>query len=81
VEIARQGVPAVLGFRWDLNDRRAAAFADIFYDHLIRDKMALGGALTEARRQLWKLSGYHNSVWAAPILILQSRDWHDAWAA
>jgi hypothetical protein len=74
-------VPAVLGFRWDLNDRRAAVFAEVFYDRLIRGDLTLGGAFAETRRYFWKLSGRRNSIWAAPVLIMQSRDWHAARAA
>src|SRR3712207_8113444 len=39
-QMARYDIPAVLGFRWDLDDVKAVEFAKRFYDNLlgIRDE-------------------------------------------
>ncbi|MFX0196433.1 MAG: CHAT domain-containing protein [Candidatus Hodarchaeota archaeon] len=67
-EVARNGIPAVMGFRWDVEDDKAAKFAECFYMHLFKGK-SLEHALLEARRDSYSY-WEKNIIWASPILVL-----------
>jgi CHAT domain-containing protein len=49
-ELAQKAVPAVIGYRWDIDDDKAAEHADIFYDHLFREQ-SLEYAFLKTRQQ------------------------------
>ena len=74
-ELARRGIPAVIGFRWDLDDELAAEFATTFYEQLFGKCSSFDLAFLETR---CIMHGDHTSeqIWAAPVLILQSHDWY-----
>jgi hypothetical protein len=82
-QMARYDIPAVLGFRWDLDDVKAVEFAKRFYDNLlgIRDDqltehLCFAEAFTQARRELYDIHKAQHCIWAAPVLIMQPEDWH-----
>ena len=68
-ELAKAGVPAILGFRWVLDDALAASHAKTFYDALFA-RRSLEHAFLETRRSL-HARDEKDPVWAAPTLILQ----------
>jgi CheY-like chemotaxis protein len=80
--LAQRGVPHVLGFRWNVEDKQAAYFAHVFYSQLFGRRVTICRAFREA------CSGAYNPVlveetpiWASAILASQSDDWssHAFW--
>jgi hypothetical protein len=69
-ELARNGVPSALGFRWKINDEKAAGHADIFYDNLFKER-SLEEALLKTRQKVWETNPDHR-MWAAPVLMMQA---------
>ena len=68
-EMARNYVPAVLGFRWDIRDDLAADYAARFYESLFRFR-SIESAFVAARNSVRKDHGVKEQVWAAPMLVL-----------
>jgi len=75
--LARCGVPAVIGFRWDLDDRLAAKYAKKFYEKLFLKTLCVDRAFLAARRSIHK-KYMKDRIWAAPILLIQNDDWDAA---
>ena len=73
-ELAQKTVPAILGFRWDLDDDQAVAFAKKFYQNLFFECGAIERAFLQARQQMFSDYG-DELIWAAPVLVLQTRYW------
>jgi len=74
--LVANGVPHVLGFRWDVEDEMAARFAEIFYTTLLQRDQPIAKAYRDA------CEGLHNDpergtspIWATPLLIMQTDDW------
>jgi CHAT domain len=72
-EMARNFVPAVLGFRWSVDDRSVPHFMDSFYDHLFLSR-SIESAFVVARKQVRRHLGVQNQLWAAPMLVLMHPD-------
>jgi hypothetical protein len=72
--LARCGVPAVIGFRWDLDDRLAAKYAKKFYEKLFLKTLCVDKAFLAARCSIHK-KYMKDRIWAAPILLIQNDDW------
>lgn len=70
--LANNKIPAVLGFRWAIEDKKALQYAAIFYRHLFAQK-SLGEAFLAARQDMYN-DDKKNRIWAAPLLVLQERD-------
>ncbi len=74
--LARGGVPAVVGYRWDLADSAALALAANFYRFLIRTfspEEALFKARWEAAQETGEEnSGRNDPTWLSPILLNQT---------
>jgi len=68
--IIQAGVPAVLGFRWDVTNRGARTFAEHFYTGLFKTR-SLESAALYARNQIYGDNGY-DPTWLAPILVVQN---------
>jgi CHAT domain-containing protein len=68
--ILQAGVPGVLGFRWDVTNRGAKAFAEYFYSALFETKSPETAALY-ARGQVYAKDGY-DPAWLSPILVMQN---------
>lgn len=70
-ELASKEIPAILGFRWDLDDEMAYKYAKSFYQKLFKGKNRLEYALLEARKEMYA-DHRQNRIWAAPMLVLQT---------
>jgi CHAT domain-containing protein len=75
--LGQRGVPHVLGFRWDVEDDRAADFAKIFYYQLFGPiSSTICGAFRAACRGVYEPKRIEASpIWASPILASRSDDW------
>jgi hypothetical protein len=75
--LGQRNVPHVLGFRWDVEDDRAADFAKLFYGELFGPKSAtICGAFRAACRGVYQPKRVEASpIWASPILASRSDDW------
>ncbi|MGD1876303.1 MAG: CHAT domain-containing protein [Kiloniellaceae bacterium] len=69
-ELAREGVPTVIGFRWDVDDILAAEHAKAFYEELLFDRPILEQAFLCARRAM-NARCQENRIWAASTMIHQ----------
>jgi hypothetical protein len=71
-ELARNLIPAIVGFRWDIEDSRAAEHARIFYSDLFTRSRSIEYAFLKARKEMYKkYKNEHDKTWAAAMLILQ----------
>jgi hypothetical protein len=75
--LAQRDVPCVLGFRWEVQDDRAADFAKAFYNGLFNDKQAICAAFRSACYGVYKPPPdiEASPIWVSPILASQSNDW------
>lgn len=69
--LANNMVPAIVGFRWDIEDRMAAEYTRCFYSQLF-EKKSLEYAFLEARRQMHARHREH-PIWASPVLVVQAK--------
>lgn len=69
-ELANNGIPAIIGFRWDLNDLFAAEYTNKFYEHLFKEKNMLEHAFLKTRQEMHKDHG-EDRIWASPMLVMQ----------
>jgi serine/threonine protein kinase len=63
----RSGVRFFVGTFWDIPDRPAGAFSQVFFSQLVQGK-SLGAAMREAREQLIKEYGNQELIWASYVL-------------
>ena len=68
--LVRVGIPAVLGYRWNVWDTDAQQFAVAFYESLLTD-FSLDVATFNARRALQEKNHY-SETWASPVLVMQT---------
>lgn len=68
--LARQLIPAIIGFRWEIDDDKAAEYARRFYEKLFGDNKSLPYAFLETRREMYEEDS-DNRIWAAAMLIIQ----------
>jgi hypothetical protein len=70
-QMAREGIPAILGFQWSIPDEGAKDFAGVFYDKLLGSAATkdLSLAFFYARRDFRDRP--EANMWAAPILVMQ----------
>lgn len=68
IELARNGVPIVIGYRWKVDDRFAALHAHLFYRHLLRQRR-VETAFTAARRAIHRRFSRRDRVWASSMLV------------
>lgn len=76
--LGQQGIPHVLGFRWDVDDERAAEFARLFYGDLFgSESSVISSAFRAACSGVYKSEQFENSspIWASPILASMSDNW------
>lgn len=69
-EVVKRAVPSVIGFRWDLPDKLAAAYATKFYEYLVKGQKTLDLAFLGAQKEMYKEHA-NNPIWAAPMLVMQ----------
>lgn len=68
--LANIGIPAILGFRWSIEDEIAGECAQIFYQYLFTTKN-LEEAFLKTRRDIHD-KYEKNKIWAAPLLVYQT---------
>jgi CHAT domain-containing protein len=75
--LGQRGVPHVVGFRWDVEDDRAAEFARSFYEDLFTAGTGtISGAFRAACSSVYQPERIEASpIWASPILASRSDDW------
>ena len=72
-ELAQKQVPALLGFRWEIDDSAANEHTQTFYKELLTGEPSLELAFQRTRKQM-HLKDKANRIWAAPMMILQMTD-------
>ena len=70
-DLARHGVPALVCFRWDIEDDKAGEYARTFYESLLEGPPSLERTFVKARHEVHERYR-ENRIWAAPMLILQA---------
>ena len=70
VAAAQYGVPAVLGFRWKVQDKPAEQHARLFYHQLFKEK-AIDTAFRNTRRGM-RLLNPKDNAWASGMLVMAS---------
>jgi hypothetical protein len=75
--LGQRAVPHVVGFRWDVEDDRAAEFARSFYEDLfVAGTGTISGAFRAACSSVYQPKRIEASpIWASPILASRSDDW------
>jgi hypothetical protein len=68
IELARHGVPIVIGFRWKVDDRFAAHHALLFYHFLFRERN-VETAFLRTRRAIHRRFSTKDRVWASSMLL------------
>jgi hypothetical protein len=69
--VAKAGVPAVVGFRWEVDDRFAAMHARLFYRNLFKHH-SVETAFYRTRRAIYNRFE-QNQIWAASMLVMGER--------
>ena len=75
--LAQRDIAHVIGFRWDVDDERAADFARHFYSDLFgRQSSSICNAFRTACRGVYEPKHVEaSSIWASPILACSSDNW------
>jgi hypothetical protein len=69
--LAKEGVPAILGFLWKVEDDKARAFAECFYRQLFGGKeRSLEYACLRAKKEM-HIRYADSPIWASPVLVMQ----------
>lgn len=68
IELARNGVPIVIGYRWAVDDRFAALHAHLFFRHLFQQRR-VETAFLHTRRALHRRFSRRDRVWASSMLV------------
>jgi hypothetical protein len=75
-ELADKDIPAVIGFRWPVNNFKAREHARTFYQHLFKER-SLERAFLRTRQDMhskyMQESDRMDKSWAASMLILQDK--------
>ncbi len=69
-ELADRGIPAALGFRWDMKDDICKDHAKRFYQNLLKCR-SLEYAFLKTRCDMYDTYQKKETIWAAPVLLLQ----------
>ena len=78
VELARNHIPAVVGYRWEVDDELAVEQAYLFYTNLFESRHSLEIAFLRTRQEMHDRHS-DNRIWASSVLIRQSEiDWKAA---
>ena len=62
-------IPAVVGFRWDIEDEQAREYTEKFYTHLFHQR-SIESAFFEARKEMHDARP-KEPIWASPVLVVQ----------
>jgi len=69
VAAAQQGVPAVVGFRWGVEDDAAEIHARLFYRRLFKQR-AIDTAFWNTRKAMRRIAR-SNNAWASGMLVMR----------
>lgn len=78
LKMASFGVPAVIGFRWPVDDEDAASFTPNLHKALYQQKLSLMRAFQDAVFKLKENAGGRITPFS-PILLIQPDSWHSYW--
>ena len=67
--LAKQRVPAIMGFLWKVKDDRAVAYVKSFYRHLFKER-SLEYACLEAKKDM-NNKYPDDPIWASSVLVIQ----------
>jgi hypothetical protein len=70
-KLVKNEIPATVGYRWDIDDDKAAEHAEIFYSNLFKER-SLEKAFLKTFQEVRDRHKEH-IIWAAPVLIMQDR--------
>lgn len=73
-QLARQGVPAIVGYRWAVPDDVANIVATSFYNYICRKNRSLEQAIVYARKQAKWWKNEMPDAWISPVMVLQTAD-------
>ena len=74
--LVANGIPHVLGFRWDVEDEMAAKFAEVFYHKLLISEQPIAKAYRDTCEVLHNDPKRGTSpIWVSSMLIMQTDDW------
>jgi hypothetical protein len=69
--LAKERIPAIMGFLWNVGDAKAGEYAESFYRHLLGGKeRSLEYACLEAKKEM-HAKYEENPIWASPVLVMQ----------
>jgi CHAT domain-containing protein len=68
-QLAKERVPAIMGFLWEVSDPSAREYAKSFYEFLLR-KRSLEEAFLHAKKTM-HASHKDDPIWASPVLVEQ----------
>jgi hypothetical protein len=71
IELARQQISAIVGYRWDVDDDLAVKHAELFYTNILKYPQSLEIAFLRTRQEMHAEHG-DNRIWASSVLINQS---------
>lgn len=74
--LAAFGIPAVVGFRWEIDDEDAGIFTPALHDALRGRELPVMQAFQEALRAV-KGPAQERLSWFSPVLMLQTNLWYD----
>ena len=78
VALARNHIPSVVGYRWEVDDELAVEQAALFYTHLLEYQESIEMAFLRTRQEMHDRHP-DNRIWASSVLISQSElDWKAA---
>ena len=69
--LSKSGIPAILGYRWPVNDDSAKLLAEHFYENLFRN-FCPARSLHLARDHAASEIGRDEDIWASAVLLLQN---------
>lgn len=69
--LAKERVPAIMGFLWNVSDPKAREFAESFYDKLLGGKERSLEYACLAAKQEMHAKYENNPIWASPVLVMQ----------
>lgn len=70
-QLAKERVPAIMGFLWKVDDEKAREYAESFYEHLFDGRCrSLEYACLAAKKDM-HAACKDNPIWASPVLVTQ----------
>jgi CHAT domain-containing protein len=71
-QLAKQHVPAIIGFLWEVADAPAREYATSFYQLLLEGREhSLESACLAAKKKMYRRYS-NNPIWASSVLVMQT---------